>query len=302
MMIVEMMSIHQIKPFSANGIHHRMRFAIQSDHRAAADFTGEMGLKVLGGQEARNMVNGVHVFALMDTERPYANGTIHNFVPYSGYERGRRLALPGKHVPGNLGTCRRHCINCDDVDPQNLIAGWSTGTICTANIKLDPNSKFVYRLVQRGYTQVEYDAAKYFGVEWEVRIAEQSTGAAYTLGSIVTEGTWNKSGITDFFTVHEHLGCAPCDAYYQSVRTTGPFILNPRGAHSLMKATETSPLRTQDQDCDMKRVFGLGGSTILYESGPGVKEASRLGDRVIFDCPISTSGPEGNLTTSIAPC
>jgi hypothetical protein len=277
MMVLELQSINQMKPYTLNGIHHRMRFTIHSDIRAAGDFVGEMGPQIMGGARPNDMMSGVHVFSVMDTQFPVVDG--------GGRSPGRWLALPGKHHPGVVGTCRRHCINCDDLHPQHMIAGHSTGTICTANVKVDSFGTYVYRLVQReGTRKVEYDAATYIGAEWEVRIMEQSSGVVWVLGTIVTEGTSNMSGITHFSATHEHLGCSPCDAYYQAIRATGPFILNPRGAHEIARAIEETPMRSDDQICSKRRAIGLGGYTILYESGPGVVEEPWRENMTVYRC------------------
>jgi hypothetical protein len=296
MMVVEFDSVDQVRPFSLNGVqHHAMvRIAtkavppplVKSDDpnckSKVPSFKAEVGPQAYGGSYGADSMNGQHVFAIMDTILPAPDGS---------YVKGRWLALPTKKAPGHIGTCRRHCIHCDEY-PELSEAGQSTGTICVAPVSITNRMKFAYRLyLKKGTSTVLYDGAPFMGAEWEVQIHDATTGSNYPIGSILLEGTSNKSGIADISGEHKPVGCAPCDAYYHAVQTTGPFILSPRGKHELQNAVEEPPDWKTDHDrtCFSNRVISLGGFSLLYESGPGVKQAPRKNATEplsLFNCPI----------------
>lgn len=55
----------------------------------------------------------------------------------------------------------------------------------------------------------------------------------WTLGKMFFEGTY--SGVTRFGAFHEHIGCTPCAAFYESEIRRGPFSIEPghRQVHSI---------------------------------------------------------------------
>lgn len=293
---VQMRSILQIKPYSLNGIHPRTTFTITSSHTGfGKHFHGEMGAKVRGGSAANGILEGQHVFQIMDSKMPSAQW------------KGTWKALPGAGKPGRIGTCRRHCINCED-RPQWIEEGLSTGTICTASVLLTENHEFVYRLRKAApIAEAHYDAHTYMGSEWEVVVTEPVSGNLYVLGSIIVEGSGHASGLTAVGAVNEHLGCAPCDAYYQAVRFTGPFIMHPRGVHQVVHAAVKRP-PSFGRTCFMSRAVGLGGLGVLLESGPGVWPAYldrepppsvHDGDE-IYRCPTSTQASDASVILTYA--
>lgn len=271
-MMIEYPSVHQLAPFSANGVFYRMKFEI--GRPSGNGYVGCMGPQVRGGVTLGDALNGRHHFEVRDTQMPSPDGVL---------VRGRWLALPGRRRPGDIGLCKRACLGCDQY-PHLLSSGLASGTVCGVDVGVMNSQAFVYRFFQSvPEAEVEFDGAIYRGTEWEVNVRDTSTGAFYTLGRVVLEGHSKNIGMVGFAASHEHLGCAPCDAYYQAARVTGPFILVPQGVHRISRCDvdiKATP------ECGLSRVVGLGGLSLLYESGPGVWPAS-TNHSTVFKCNTS---------------
>jgi hypothetical protein len=285
MMLLQFDKVSQVTQYANNGVYHRMSFNIGGG-AMGGEFRGEMGPQVSGGVGADDRLLGTHVFTMEDLV--VRNG--------GGVHKRRFLALPGKKEPGHVGLCRRYCVNCNaDQDPGS---GVTSGTRCTAKVGVRDGQQFVFRLYKINQdAEVSYDDTSYKGTQWEVRIIDPFQGANYILGSIITESNCpsRELGITYFGSSHEPIGCVPCDAYYQAMRSSGPFVLQPRGQHELKQASEklysAEAGTTPESGCEMSRVVALGGYSLLYESGPGVRiqrPNSTRTPRLLFQCPLNT--------------
>lgn len=275
-MYVEMSSVSQIAPFSMNGIHYKMNFEIQRTPKSQA-FKGFVGPLARGGVAAEDSLYGQHYLQVKDTQLPSPDGML---------VRGRWLALPGERVSGDIGSCVRSCVECDNY-PQLRSSGLTTGVVCTVDVGIVDESSFVYRLRQsKPETSMAFQGSKYDGSEWEVTVRDVSTDAYYVVGRFFLEGASSTSGISSFMATHEHLGCAPCDAYFQSVRTAGPFVLNPKKQHFLKDAAVSAPATAQGEGglCKLHRVVSLRGLTLLYQSGPAVWPKKALNGSKILKC------------------
>lgn len=272
-MHMEFASIEQLRTHAANGLYHKMSFEVQADRpRRTLIYHGEMGPQVMGGAEAHVTFSGHHVFQIMDAvwSKNGLNTTMH--------------ALP-LGEPGNLGSCRRICLVGDcEHHPEKA------GTQCTTDVSMASGSSFVYRLHKVSPVKhAELFGVQIKGSEWEVSIIDPVNLFTYSLGTILLQGTESpKTGVVNFHSSHEHIGCAACDAYYQAVRATGPFFLRPHGVHEVHAAsTERPPLL--GRTCFQTRVVALGGYTLLMESGPDVKpaylERSLRSDDLLYRCP-----------------
>merc|ERR1719356_783114 len=279
--MVEFMSIQQIAPFALNGLWHQMSVEI-SRGRSSPWFV-EMGPQLRGGVAPGDALQGKHVAMISDTELPSPDGTL---------VKGRWLAMPSKRRPGDIGECKRACVGCDDY-PQLSASGLSTGTLCSIDVGMDNGMGFVYRIHKTKDEQsVNFDGATYMGSEWQINIHDTTTGGFYVLARVILEGNAAHNGIRNFAATHQHLGCAPCDAYYQATRVTGPFILQPKNVHAHLYADYQLQQKVGTQ-CAMHRVSGLGGYSILYESGPTVWPAKTVRDKkqLIYQCDKSDLNP-----------
>jgi hypothetical protein len=267
-MMVQLLNVHQLAPFSLNGIYHKMTFKLGLPGVGGAAFVGSMGPQVHGGSNPGDTLPGRHFFEIQDTALPSAPG--------ARIAEGRWLALPSTKRPGDIGTCKRACVGCA-ANPELMTAGSSSGVDCGLSVAVQDGSAFVYRIHKSSDEETtEYDGVIYAGPEWVINVRDMNTGSVYTIGRFITEGFGPQHGIVDFSSSHEHLGCAPCDAYYQATRVTGPFVLRPAGVHYIQTAETAHPRETDTKDtCRMQRAVGLGGLGLLYESGPTVQAAER---------------------------
>eukprot|EP00929_Paragymnodinium_shiwhaense_P001926 TRINITY_DN10212_c1_g1_i2.p1 TRINITY_DN10212_c1_g1~~TRINITY_DN10212_c1_g1_i2.p1 ORF type:complete len:458 (+),score=70.32 TRINITY_DN10212_c1_g1_i2:474-1847(+) len=290
--VLEFPSVDSLAPLPTNGLSHRWHFTIGRPD--GPGFAGSMGPQVRGGVGKGEALFGEHGFEIKDTVPPAPDGSL---------VRGRWLALPGERRSGDIGSCSRKCVGCEDY-PQLEGARLATGLVCKIDIAIGSGSSFVYRLRQSSESvPVLHDGDTYYGAQWDVNIHDASSGAFFVLGRVVLEGTSKANGVISFSSRHEPLGCLPCDAAFQAVRTAGPFIMVPKDVHSIKKC-DVQLERTGGQGCAMQRVVGLGGLTLLYESGPGVSH-DELADSsegvTLFTCAAAEGSGLNATTTTAAP-
>merc|ERR1719191_1921279 len=91
------------------------------------------------------------------------------------------------------------------------------------------------------------EGASYTGSEWEIT-AEDLTNqqAVVTVGRVILSGNGPAFGISQMGQSHEHLGCVPCDLFYESVISAGPYILQPPNAHAVKSGDGEPPQLTSD--------------------------------------------------------
>jgi len=283
--MIEFLSVHQMAPFSLNGIWYKMRFEISRN--SGKPWFVEAGPQVRGGVGPGEALQGKHVALFSDTELPSPDGQL---------VKGRWLALPSTRRPGDIGSCKRTCVGCEDF-PQLAASGLSTGVLCSIDVGMDNNMGFVYRIHKSKDDQrVNYDGSEYMGTEWQINIHDTTTGGFYVLARVILEGNAAHNGIRNFASTHQHLGCSPCDAYYQATRVTGPFVLQPKNQHNHL-SMKYDLQKSVGQNCAMHRVAGLGGYTVLYESGPTVwpQHVGRDEEKGVYQCNSKGQG-QGNRT------
>lgn len=257
-MVVTWKSVMKVQPHASSGLYNKMKFIIS--HTDGKPFKGEMGPQVRGGGVSGAALGGKHIFEISDTEPPSVRG---------GLVEGRRLALASSPAPGDVGFCTRVCSNCAN-KPALVAIGETTGVRCEVSMAMDDGDGFIYRLkLVTGDAFSEYEGARYQGAEWQVLIRDVSNGNEVSVGRILLEGNTHSSGIEKFSNVHMHLGCTPCDAFYQGTVVGGPYITQPEGKHKV-KACEVQALENMGTECNLRRAVGLGGMSVFLESGPGV--------------------------------
>lgn len=258
LMVVAWKSIIKVQPHPSSGVYSKMKFRIA--HTDGKGFDGQMGPVVRGGGVEGGALSGKHVFEIEDTEHP---------APFGGIVEGRRLALASRPQPGDVGFCSRVCTGCQ-TQPRLLSIGETTGVRCEVNMAMYDGDGFVYRLaLVSGEAAAEFEDAVYRGAEWLVVLRSLSTGNEVPVGRIVLEGNTHANGIERFSILHTHLGCTPCDAFYQSAVVSGPFIVRPHKRHRVTTC-DVAALESVGTECNLRRAVGLGGQSVLLESGPGV--------------------------------
>eukprot|EP00929_Paragymnodinium_shiwhaense_P065330 TRINITY_DN32762_c0_g1_i3.p1 TRINITY_DN32762_c0_g1~~TRINITY_DN32762_c0_g1_i3.p1 ORF type:complete len:421 (+),score=42.82 TRINITY_DN32762_c0_g1_i3:108-1370(+) len=132
-MAVEFRNIRQVAEYPLNGISYKIEFVISRS--GGAGFLGSMGPEARGGVAA-GALNGKHYLEIRDTAMPSPDGSV---------VHGRRLVLPSKRRSGQLGSCKRACLGCEDF-PQVKGVGMSSGVVCSFEEGVDNGESFVYRL------------------------------------------------------------------------------------------------------------------------------------------------------------
>jgi hypothetical protein len=136
-----------------------------------------------------------------------------------------------KHSFPLSANCHRHCQDC------GLHPGWTntTGTQCGAPMDIAEGDGFVLRITRTAaVTTFEYPKGHFLnGSAWIVTaqrirrhgIPVTPPGPVMVVGRQFWEGTF--SGISRIGSFHEHIGCIPCEAFYESTIRRGPWIHAP---------------------------------------------------------------------------
>ena len=141
-----------------------------------------------------------------------------------------------KHAFPRSPGCHRHCLDC------GLHPGWhnTTGTQCGVSMRFDQGDAIRFRM-HRTAANVSLTppgmpgGLTYRGSEWTVTatVTRSSSNASntsvapfnITVGSMFFEDTFE--GIGRFGAFHEHIGCTPCAAFFESEVRRGPWIAAP---------------------------------------------------------------------------
>jgi len=211
----------------------------------------------MGPQIWPHDLKGRHLFSMWDTAKPS--------------ESGRRLAIPASEP----GSCTRNCNDCGLEDLRHFrAAGLTTGTKCiSAYVEKVEGQAFVYRIRMSNATaEAQYDGTVYHGTEWEVEVLDLGKQTKFVLGRVLLQDDTGSEGIDTWKNFHEHIGCTPCDAFYEKTTIHGPFIINPSGLHTIT-AGYTHGLNAK-YTCRLHREVALGDLGVQMETGPGVTPAS----------------------------
>jgi len=272
---IEWSSVARMRKYGANGIYQAMRFIWAKKAGELKRFGGYMGPQIKGDH------GGNHLYSVWDTHKPNVDGSS---------VLGRRLAVPAS----DPGACVRNCQDCG-LHPELAAASLTTGTQCILPADMQEGQAFVYRIRMSNPSATSlFDGKTYRGTEWEVTVTDIQNGSAFVLGRVVLEGDTTSEGIEVWKNFHEHLGCTPCDAFYEKTTVTGPWILEPKGVHEVKEGV-VEPLDASTS-CRHYRVTSLSGLSLSIETGPGVTPHANEGDRAqLFECDAYRLPPNGDL-------
>jgi len=271
----------------AKGIRHKleMQFATNAGEGITGyqdkvlGFNGWMGPEVMGGpRQAGSDFQGLHVFEVEDTEEPSHSEDCAALNP-----AGRWLAIPGAGKMGETWNCQRICKST-----HTCHCGRKTHVRCTASIAMSTSQLFVYRVRMTSKSAVTtFEGSTYTGTEWEVSAQDLShknlAGEGHmTVGRVILVGNADVYGIKTMSQAHEHIGCVPCDMFYESTVVSGPFVQDPVGVHAIRSAEGGAPPLTA-HSCELFRMSSLGGFAVKFETGPGLWPPFEVND-TIFTC------------------
>ena len=167
--------------------------------------------------------------------------------------------------------CHRHCLDC------GLHPGWhnTSGTQCSISLPdgVADGDSFRFRLFRsKPYGATLTPPASdgcglsYTGSEWTLTAVKFSNGVeaqTFTVGHVFLEET--RGGISRFGAFHEHIGCTPCDSFYESEVRRGPWIAapNPRSVKSIGFTAPNCSCKLFDVE------LGLPGPGAQISTGPG---------------------------------
>lgn len=266
---IEWTNIIKLAAYKKKGLHHAIKFGMASNPDKTGYFRGKMGPEISALDDDEEPLRGRHLISFEDTA-----------VADSGGEGpdGRRLVIPAH----DAGSCVREISQ-----PENASAADSTGTTCNVGYSaLQGGEAFVYRLrMTKGAAEAKYAGMWYFGSEWEVSVKDLTNQQQSVLGKVLLEGDTKDQGIETISHEHEHLGCTPCDAFYEKTSIHGPFVLQPAGKHNITAGK--SDLTEEAGTCNLHREVSLGGYGIQIETGPGVTPAPETdSSTTLFTCPM----------------
>jgi len=236
------------------------------------------GPEVAGGPRASGSdFSGHHVLEVWDTEEPTRNPDCDEKKVKN--PAGRWLAIPGGLKAGETFRCERVCkpgFPCS--------CGRNTGMRCTAAIAMSSNQLFAYRLRRVADTATgTLEGNSYVGTEWEVTAEDLSQSSPImVVGRVILAGNSAVYGIKSMRQSHQHIGCVPCDLFYESTIISGPFIQEPVGVHAVRSADGTPPPLTSES-CELFRISSIGGFAVQFETGPGLWPPFEVND-TIFTC------------------
>ena len=128
--------------------------------------------------------------------------------------------------------CRRHCLDC------GLHPGWknTTGVQCSVPMRLNESDALRFRLHRTAAVATFSEPSQglglsYQGSEWSLEASRVGAdgaveGSPVIVGRMFWQGTFG--GIDRLGAFHEHIGCTPCEAFYESELRTGPWIEAPQ--------------------------------------------------------------------------
>ena len=231
--------------------------------------SGYFGSQVHGGA---NSSNGSFLFSTWDAGYgKHARPEDHNCDPLPRWAPNITWCMRRHSFPLSTN-CHRNCQDC------GLHPGWTntTGTQCGVPMDIAEGDGFVMRITQTAATTTyEYPPGHFLkGSAWQVTAQRiRRRGIPVTLGPLVTvghqfwEGTF--SGIARIGAFHEHIGCIPCDAFYESEIRRGPWIHAPVSREANVSYAENShPYCTLHSVELLRRPDGTGAGAQI-RTGPG---------------------------------
>merc|ERR1711871_1620267 len=175
-----------------------------------------------GSQSDGASTKGGLLFSIWDKKRKEkdVNSTYCNLAP-------NRTWCEAKHSFPLSPNCHRHCLDC------GLHPGWhnTTGTQCSLPWSISEGDAFQFRFFQSANGTTLDDPSgfgfMYTGSEWTLTATKlnEKDAQPIVVGRMFFEDTFE--GISSLGAFHEHIGCTPCDAFYESEVRRGPWVRSP---------------------------------------------------------------------------
>lgn len=172
-----------------------------------------------------------------------------------------------KHAFPVADGCYRHCLDC------GLHPGWrnTTGTQCSIKLPITTGDSFRFRL-HRAEVNVTYpfDGHMYKGDVYALEVTRGPSIQTFNVGRIFFEDG-DGGGVTRLGAFHEHIGCTPCNAFFESEERTGPWF--PDSNKRDVSINFTRPTA----ECRLFNVIIKDGPSAIFRTGPGSCSTSSYG-------------------------
>lgn len=225
-----------------------------------------------GSQATGDIAQGGLLFSLWDKARkPRPNNTVH----CAGGTAPNSTWCEHQHAFPLSPHCHRHCLDC------GLHPGWSntTGVQCSLALPIQEGQGFRFRLFRDKNSSTLHDplgmGLTYQGSEWVLTATRVDgaltasegarTNATVEVGRVFLEDTL--AGVSRLGAFHEHIGCTPCDAFYESEIRRGPWIDQP-----LRRTVKAIGFKRNNCSCQLFDVNMLsidGVPAAQFRTGPG---------------------------------
>lgn len=270
--------------------NYEIDFSATKETKAVPDFKALVGTYVSTGT-APNFA-GKLFFLVRDTVPPKnINGCKTN-------PPGRRYALQGASRGGELFYCQRFCtVSHED---GGCPCGFMDAIGCMVHVHVATGMmvRFALRLVAADAMAPmmgdDGTPKSLGGQQWEAVATFGHDDSDYkidaVIGRVILTGNGQEEGIVSIAQNLHHKGCTPCDMFYSSFLSVGPFITSPADVH-WVRSADVNPPPITDESCELFRVTAQQGHVLLLESGPGIWPVTQS-EATLFTCPR----PEGNQT------
>jgi hypothetical protein len=178
--------------------------------------------------------------------------------------------------------CRRNCNDCGGIS-----AGRTTGTQCSVSLgsAASVGENVTLRLYKRtAAATATWNNKSYPGSEWEIAYLRGGQTSWTVFGRMLLEST--TGGINRLNNFHEHVGCTPCDAFYENTVISIPEVLAPQNKHVLKGVYSKAPAQAS---CKLYRTVAIPNPSgpvplISIETGPGVTRSTDQQYASLFTC------------------
>jgi hypothetical protein len=274
------------------GISHNyeIEFSATKETKDVPDFKSLLGSYVATGSGTN--FDGKLFFLVRDTAPPKNINNCETNPP------GRRYALQGATRYGELSYCQRFCTIPEH--EGGCPCGFMDAIGCAVHVHVATGMliKFSVREVAEDAMAPMLDEdgnpKPLSGQQWEAVATFGHDDSDYkidaVIGRVILTGNGEDEGIVDLKQNLHHKGCQPCDMFYSSIVSVGPFITSPSSVHWVRSADVVPPELTAES-CELFRVTAKRGHVILFESGPGIWPVTQA-ESTLFTCPQ----PSGNQT------
>ena len=217
-----------------------------------------------GSQSDGDPNSGGLLFSIWDSVRPHPKGVQQHCSDPA--KAPNETWCVRQHAFPLVSSCHRNCNDC------GLHPGWhnTTGTQCSVHMELSEGDHIIFRLWQSSPNSTLQNplgmGLNYHGAEWTLTATNKSNPTQiWTVGKMLLEDSYG--GLTRFSAFHEHIGCTPCNEFYESEIRVGPYKIQPGN-----RAVKSIGFTRKNVSCELYEVSNAvvdGHPAAQISTGPG---------------------------------